>query len=148
MAKKKHKSLLPKRIAGVKVPKAVRKGRFGELLASQTGQALIAEAILAAGALGGVKKASDAVADKADAQGGFRNLAENLGAELKANASGGKDAATAGAILAVAFGEAARAFVRALNEQHHPAAPAREPTDGSKKNSRSSPELPTESLPH
>ena len=42
---KKTRSFLPKKIAGVKVPKSVRKGRFGELLASPTGQALIAEAV-------------------------------------------------------------------------------------------------------
>ena len=42
---KKARSFLPKKIAGVKVPKSVRKGRFGELLASPTGQALIAEAV-------------------------------------------------------------------------------------------------------
>ena len=57
--KKRTKGLLPKRIAGVKVPRAVRKGRFGELLASQTGQALIAEALMGAVALGAAKKASD-----------------------------------------------------------------------------------------
>ena len=39
------KSFLPKKIAGVKVPKKARKGRFGELLASPSGQAAIAEAV-------------------------------------------------------------------------------------------------------
>ena len=48
-SKKKSKSVIPKRIAGVKVPKKARKGRFGELLASRTGQAMIARAILVAG---------------------------------------------------------------------------------------------------
>jgi hypothetical protein len=41
---KKSRSFLPKRIAGVKVPKKARKGRFGELLVSPSGQAAIAEA--------------------------------------------------------------------------------------------------------
>lgn len=51
-AKKKDKpvDLLPKRIAGVKVPKKVRRGRFGQLLASPSGQKLILDA-LNAGAL-------------------------------------------------------------------------------------------------
>jgi len=49
-SRKTSKGLIPKRIAGVKVPKAARKGRFGELLASKTGQAMIAKAILSAGA--------------------------------------------------------------------------------------------------
>jgi hypothetical protein len=43
--KKTHVPVIPKRIAGVKVPKKVRKGPFGELLASRTGQAVIAQAI-------------------------------------------------------------------------------------------------------
>ena len=46
---KKKRALLPRKIAGVKVPRKARKGRFAELLASPTGQKLIAEAILAGG---------------------------------------------------------------------------------------------------
>lgn len=45
---KKNKSFLPKKIAGVKVPKSVRRGPLGELIASPTGPALIAEAVMAA----------------------------------------------------------------------------------------------------
>ncbi|MDB5444996.1 MAG: hypothetical protein JWQ97_313 [Phenylobacterium sp.] len=120
MAKKhKHKSLLPKRIAGVKVPKAVRKGRLGELLASQTGRALLAQAVLAAGAIGATKKAGDAVVDKvedASQPEGLRGFAGDVAERLKARGTDGKDAGAAGAVLAVALGEAARAFVKALNE--------------------------------
>lgn len=107
MAKrKKRKALLPKRIAGVKVPKSVRKGRLGELLASRTGQTLLAQAVVAAGAIGATKNAGDAAVDKLSG-------AKDLGQRLK----GGKDAAAAGGILAVALGEAARAFVRSLNQR-------------------------------
>lgn len=49
MARKKNKTALPKRIAGVKVPKALRKGRAGRFLASPVGMALVSDAILAAG---------------------------------------------------------------------------------------------------
>ena len=128
MAKKTHKALLPKRIAGVKVPKAVRKGRLGELLASQTGQALLAEAVLAAGAAGATKKAGDAVADKvgdATQPDALRGFADDFAQRLRSGGSGGKDAGAAGAVLAVALGEAARAFVKALNEHqraHEPGA--------------------------
>lgn len=45
MARK--KNTLPKRIAGVKVPKALRKGRAGRFLASPVGLALVSDAILA-----------------------------------------------------------------------------------------------------
>jgi hypothetical protein len=41
-------SYLPKRIAGVKVPKSVRKGPLGELIASPEGPALLAEAVMIA----------------------------------------------------------------------------------------------------
>lgn len=41
------KNFLPKTIAGVKVPKKVRKGPFGELLASPDGAAKVAEAVRA-----------------------------------------------------------------------------------------------------
>ena len=43
---------VPKRIAGMKVPKAARKGPLGVFLSSTAGRVLVAEAILiAAGAL-------------------------------------------------------------------------------------------------
>ncbi|MBW8302675.1 MAG: hypothetical protein K0M78_01745, partial [Brevundimonas sp.] len=45
MAKK--KSVLPKRIGGVKVPRALRKGRTGRFLASPLGVALMSDAIAA-----------------------------------------------------------------------------------------------------
>jgi hypothetical protein len=52
MAKKKFK--VPKRIAGVKIPKSIRKGPIGTFINSPAGQVLVAEAILvAAGAVGG-----------------------------------------------------------------------------------------------
>ena len=39
---------VPKRIAGVKIPKSVRKGPVGTFLNSTAGQVLVAEAVLAA----------------------------------------------------------------------------------------------------
>ena len=56
MAKKK-KSALPKRIAGMKVPKALRKGRAARFLASPAGIALLSEAAVAAGAVVAGKQA-------------------------------------------------------------------------------------------
>ena len=46
---KKHKVKLPKRIAGMKIPKGIRKGPIGNFLTSSGGQLVIAEALLAAG---------------------------------------------------------------------------------------------------
>lgn len=119
MAKKKRKtkSLLPKRIAGVKVPKAVRKGRFGELLASRTGQVLIAEALMAAGAVAGAKKAGES--PKA------RHLVHEAAERVRhAGDGGGREMGAASATLAYALGEAARSFADALrhdNDGHDPA---------------------------
>src|SRR5918995_513236 len=45
---KKLKIKLPKRVAGVKIPKSVRKGPVGQFLNSGAGQILIAEALVAA----------------------------------------------------------------------------------------------------
>ena len=46
---KERKMKLPKRIAGVKIPKGIRKGPIGHFLSSSGGQLVIAEALLAAG---------------------------------------------------------------------------------------------------
>jgi hypothetical protein len=48
---RKSKARLPKRIGKVKVGKAVRKGALADVLASKAGQALIAQAVLAVGAV-------------------------------------------------------------------------------------------------
>lgn len=52
---RKSKSLLPKRIGKAKIGKALRKGALADVLSSKAGQALIAEAMLAVGAMAGVK---------------------------------------------------------------------------------------------
>ena len=115
---KKSKSLLPKRIGKVKVGKSIRKGALGDLLASKAGQALIAEAIMAAGTLAaaGIAKASkDKKARKADAA---------TATALSKPARAAHDAGDAAATLTYALGEAVRSFSNAL---HH--APAdRKPT--------------------
>ncbi|RAK61437.1 hypothetical protein DJ021_17325 [Phenylobacterium hankyongense] len=115
---KKTKSFLPKRIAGVKVPKSVRKGRLGELLASRTGQALIAEALMAAGAVGAAKKTADSpkaqhlMADAADKM-------KTLGGDAKHKAGDAKDKVEeAGSTFAFALGEAARSFAAALDRHN------------------------------
>jgi hypothetical protein len=107
MAKKKNKSFLPKRIAGVKVPRSVRKGRLGELLASRTGQTLIAEAIMAAGAMGVAKKAKDSP----KARSFMHDAADRV---RQAGGDAGQEVGAAGGALAYALGEAARSFADAL----------------------------------
>jgi hypothetical protein len=104
---KKQKSFLPKKIAGVKVPKKVRNGQFGELLASPTGQKLIAQALVAGGALIAGKKAADSDKAKAAMRDAKDKVAEKVGAAAA-------PALDAGA-LSYAFSEAARAYGEALH---------------------------------
>lgn len=102
MAKAKLK--LPKRIAGVKIPKTVRKGPVGQFLNSSAGQLLVAEALIAAGGA--------FVAREAGAQG-----------DKRSGSSASDRTATAqhmlergSARLSFAFGEAVRAFRAALQD--------------------------------
>lgn len=112
-SKKKKKNHLPKRIAGVKMPKSVRRGRLGELLASPVGQTLLTEAILGAGAaaasIGGGKSPK------------VRRYAHDTAERLRHG--GGEathDAVAAGSTLTYAIGEAARSFAEALHRGEPP----------------------------
>lgn len=140
MARKKQKAKgsaggLPKRIAGVKVPKAMRKGRFGALLTSPVGVKLMTDAIEAGVVFAtrkGAKKGSPvrtfaehpvtsarlAAYSAADLVAGLKHgAADRAGSALH----GAEDA---GDRLGHAFAEAARAFAAALH------APAPAPGDG------------------
>jgi hypothetical protein len=101
MAKKKAKSktALPKRIAGVKIPKKVRKAGLPALLASPVGIGLATElATLAAAAIGG-------------RSGGAAGKLKDQGHALK---KGGGKAAVSAETVTFALGEAARSFADAL----------------------------------
>ena len=107
MAKRKKVVKLPKRIAGVKIPKAARKGPVADFLNSSGGQVLVAEAlVLLAGAYG------------------HRRMRRNgrIGSE-EGIAEAISDAS---ARLSHAFGEGVRAFRAALAES--PAAVLEEPS--------------------
>jgi hypothetical protein len=114
MARSKGKGFLPKRIAGVKVPKKVRQGRFGELLASPTGQKVIAEAILAAGALAAGAKAADHPAVKATAKKAKDKVVDAKDKVLDAGGGATEQVGDTSGALAYAIGEAARSFADAL----------------------------------
>lgn len=105
---KKSKSFLPKRVAGVKVPKRVRKGRIGEFLASRAGKALIAEAVMAAGAVAGARKIKNSPV--------ARSTLADTGRSLKhAGTEAGREVGAATSTLAYALGEAARSFADAMH---------------------------------
>ena len=102
MMSKRKKVKLPKRIAGVKLPKATRKGPIVDFLNSSGGQVLLAEAlVLAAGVFGARRVAAQAGAPW---DPGTR---ENIARENIADAS---------ARLAHASREALKAFRAALSE--------------------------------
>jgi hypothetical protein len=110
MAKKQAKSRLPKRIAGMKVPKRLRQGNAGDLLASPVGLALLAETILLVG---------ERLVDRGPAQGkagrsmkGLRNVVKDV---RQGGADVGEGVTGAGAAVVYALGEAAKSFTDALH---------------------------------
>lgn len=99
---KKNKTVLPKRIAGVKVPKALRSaGGLGALLASPVATALLVDA-------------GEAILAKQSKKG---STARKLAKKFSASGEGAThQAGAAPAALAYALSEAARAFMAALKE--------------------------------
>jgi hypothetical protein len=119
-AMSKKRNTVPKRIAGVKVPKSVRRG-LKDLAASQTGRTVIAEALLAAGAA--------LAATQAKPGSKARKLAAKHKPELEAAVGeAGAMVSDGKAAVAARFEEAARTFTRALRGNGHaPPEPAPEP---------------------
>jgi hypothetical protein len=106
MAKKaKKRNRLPKRVAGVKVPKALRRGRLGRLLASPVGQAIIIESVVRTG---------EHMLSRNSASGSaLRDVAGRSGAA----ASGlGHQAADQSSQVVYALRQAARSFIDAMQE--------------------------------
>jgi hypothetical protein len=74
---------LPKRIAGMKIPKTIRKGPLGDFLNSSAGQLLVAEALLLAGGVFAGKRV-----DPSSATGELlHHPGERLGAAARSLAS-------------------------------------------------------------
>ena len=104
----KHSKLkLPKRIAGIKIPKVVRKGPLGQFLNSGAGQMVLAETLMAAAAAFTAAKVDDATVGeelKRPVDG-----ARRIGKALLSSGTDEKDR------LAHAFKAAGTAFGRALH---------------------------------
>jgi hypothetical protein len=105
---------LPKRLAGIKIPKAVRKGPLGQFLNSHAGQVILAEAVVAAAAVFTASKTDE---DSPVAEG-LRHPAESARHLGQAMAMTSADHSER---LAHAFHAAGRAFREALRESYHPA---------------------------
>jgi hypothetical protein len=129
MAKsKKKKAILPKRIAGVKVPKTLRRGRAAKFLSSPVGIALLSDALVTAGAMLTKKEARPGSATRQFADHPLASLADlGAGAKLK-----GEHSAEA---LRGAFTAASVAFADALRNS----ADAVEATAGKKSPARTEP---------
>jgi hypothetical protein len=97
---RKSKALLPKRIGKVKVGKSLRKSALADVLTSKAGQALIAEAVLALGAVATAQLKKSRKAERVAA------------AKVKDRKA---EAAPAAATLTYALGEAVRSFSEALH---------------------------------
>jgi hypothetical protein len=106
--KKQRKASVSKKLAGVRIPKKVRKSRLGALLASPLGQELLAgSAAVAGGAMAGSKLRRNESANR-------------LAGQIKHAGQQGVDDTQAGAsVFAYALGEAARSFADALQSKDH-----------------------------
>ena len=124
-SKKRKPAFLPKRIAGVKVPRSLRKGRAGRFLASPLGVALVSEAAVAAGSWAAGRQAQAGSAARRFADHPLTSLA-HLAEDARVRSAASTDA------LREAFAAASAAFTDTLRhsaEAHEAAAkkaPARE----------------------
>jgi hypothetical protein len=117
MARKDGSVKLPKKIAGVKIPKSVRKGAIPDFLGSKTGQKLIAEVVTAAVGAVLVKK-------QAEPGSATRKTARKAKEAVEDAADNTPAASSLGAgSLAFAISEAGRAFRDALQGSPVPAPP-------------------------
>lgn len=115
MAKKKSKAALPKRIAGVKIPRRVRKSPVGRLLSSPVGQAIVVASLVQAG-----RELIEHEGRRGTAARRFTDLSavklKRTGKRARRAAEDGADQiGDAGSTLAFAIGEAARSFMDALH---------------------------------
>jgi hypothetical protein len=119
MAKRK-KVKLPKRIAGIKVPKSARKGPVADFLNSDFGQSLLADVLVVAGATANMNPDSRPgrlVRHPIDSLRAAGNSTRSVAHSARDNAE-----ATASR-LAHALSEGIRAFRAALDEPHAGAEP-------------------------
>jgi hypothetical protein len=108
---------VPKRIAGVKIPKVIRKGPVGDFLNSSVGQVLVAEAVLAAGgALAAGRTDPHSQAGKA-LRHPFSQLKRATRAAMHERGSATDTLAASRERLAFALSEAVAAFRAALSAE-------------------------------
>jgi len=104
--KRKTVNAVPKRIAGMKVPKALRRGRVGRLLASPAGQALIVAAAARAG--------ESLIGRDAQPGSAVRKTPAQSQATISTLREGGGESSAA---FVYALRQGARAFIAAMQAQ-------------------------------
>jgi hypothetical protein len=126
---------VPKRIAGVKIPKTIRKGPIGDFLSSSGGQVVLAEALLAVGAYYAARR-FDASTPAGEA---LRHPLDSLRASRDWSSKTSER-------LARAFAAGVQAFRTTLNEpsaqEQTPSADAAEDAEPSRKRRSSRSEVP------
>jgi hypothetical protein len=100
---------LPKRIAGIKIPKSIRKGPVGDFMSSRAGQLVIAEALVAAAGVFTVQKADENL----DAAQAVKHPGDSARRLVQSLTDSGADQ---GQRLTYALKEAARAFKVAMED--------------------------------
>ena len=106
---------IPKRVAGVKVPKAIRKGPVRDLVNSSAGQLLLAEALVAVASLFAVRKINGEGTDEVLSHP--IDSLQRAGRRVSSHASDAQAAMSRNsARLQFALGEGVRAFREALAE--------------------------------
>jgi hypothetical protein len=134
---------IPKRVAGVKVPKPIRKGPIMDFINSTAGQALLAQALVAAAGVFAVKRVNDENVGEV-----LRHPVDSVkraGNRIGAGMSDSTEALSRNtARLQFALGEAVRAFREALSEPSEPTLVSEtirnEEADVGKKKNRTPPE--------
>jgi hypothetical protein len=113
---KKLKLKVPKRIAGVKIPKSARKGPIADFLNSSAGQLLLAEALIVAGRAFAIRHTDPDSTAGEIARHPIQSL-HTAGRSGVAQTAEARDAiARSSARFSFAFSEAVRAFRSALEE--------------------------------
>jgi hypothetical protein len=109
---KKSRIRLPKKIAGVKIPKSVRKGPVASFLRSPGGQVAIAEALIIAAGAFAARQSPDSPAGQL-----LRNPGESLKAAGRSTVRAKDSVARGSKKLSYAFAEAIKSFRAALQDE-------------------------------
>ncbi len=130
---------IPKRVAGMKIPKSIRKGPLKAFVNSSAGQVLLAEALIAAAGLFAVRRINDEDTGEVlrHPLDSLQRAGQRVGARM---GDPGEVFHRNSARLQFAMGEAVRAFREALAEPSEVMPVGAEEPDAGKKKNRGAPD--------